>query len=112
MLATLKAQLEQIDGDIDTAIRDTPAWREAEDLLTSVPAVGTKIARTLIAELPELGSLKRRQIAALIGTAPFNRDSGTLRGRRAIAGGRTVVRNALYMSVLVSIRRNMPLAET
>jgi len=112
VLATLRAQLEEIDHDIDIAVRGTPAWREAEDLLISVPGIGTKIARTLLAEMPELGRLDRRQIAALTGVAPFNRDSGTLRGRRTIAGGRTVVRSALYMSVLVSIRRNLPLAHT
>ena len=112
VLATLKAQLEEIDHDIDIAVRGTPAWREAEDLLVSVPGIGPKIARTLIAEMPELGRLDRRQIAALTGVAPFNRDSGTLRGRRAIAGGRAVVRSALYMSVLVSIRRKLPLAHT
>lgn len=112
VLATLKAQLEQIDDDIDTAIRSTPAWREAEDLLISVPGIGPRIARTLIAEMPELGRLDRREIASLTGVAPFNRDSGTLRGRRTIAGGRAVVRSALYMSILVSIRRKLPLAET
>ena len=112
VLATLKAQLEQIDDDIDTAVRGTPAWREAEDLLISVPGIGPRIARTLIAELPELGRLGRREIASLTGVAPFNRDSGTLRGRRTIAGGRPVVRAALYMSVLVSIRRKLPLALT
>jgi transposase len=112
VLATLKAQLEQIDDDIDVAIRGTPAWREAEDLLLSVPGIGHRIARTLIAELPELGRLDRRQIASLTGVAPFNRDSGTLRGRRTIAGGRPAVRAALYMSVLVSIRRKLPLAQT
>lgn len=112
VLATLKAQLEQIDHDIDIAIRGTPAWREAEDLLTSVPCVGPKIARTLIAELPELGSLDRHEVASLVGVAPFNRDSGTLRGRRTITGGRPVVRAALYMGVLVAIRRNLPLART
>jgi len=112
VLATLKAQLKEIDHDIDIAVRGTPAWREAEDLLISVPGIGPKIARTLLAEMPELGRLDRRQIAALTGVAPFNRDSGTLRGRRTIAGGRTVVRSALYMSVLVSIRRNLPLAHT
>jgi transposase len=111
VLATLKAQLEDIDHDIDIAVRGTPAWREAEDLLLSVPGIGHKIARTLLAEMPELGRLDRRQIASLTGVAPFNRDSGTLRGRRTIAGGRTVVRSALYMSVLVSIRRKLPLAE-
>jgi transposase len=112
VLATLKAQLAQIDDDIDTAVRGTPAWREAEDLLLSVPGIGPRIARTLIAEMPELGRLDRREIASLTGVAPFNRDSGTLRGRRTIAGGRPVVRSALYMSVLVSIRRNLPLALT
>jgi transposase len=112
VLATLKAQLEQIDDDIDTAVRGTPAWREAEDLLLSVPGIGPKIARTLIAEMPELGRLDRKEIASLTGVAPFNRDSGTLRGRRTISGGRPVVRSALYMSILVSIRRNLPLAQT
>ena len=112
VLATLKAQLKEIDHDIDIAVRGTPAWREAEDLLISVPGIGPRIARTLIAEMPELGRLGRREIAALTGVAPFNRDSGTLRGRRTIAGGRTIVRSALFMSVLVSIRRKLPLAET
>jgi len=112
VLATLKAQLEEIDHDIDIAVRGTPAWREAEDLLISVPGIGHKIARTLLAEMPELGRLDRRQIAALTGVAPFNRDSGTRRGRRAISGGRIVVRSALYMSVLVAIRRKLPLAQT
>lgn len=112
VVAILKAQLQQIDHDIDTSIRGTPAWREAEDLLVSVPGIGPRIARTLIAEMPELGRLDRRQIASLTGVAPFNRDSGTWRGRRTIAGGRPVVRGALYMSILVSIRRNLPLAET
>ncbi len=112
VVAILKAQLQQIDHDIDTSIRGTPAWREAEDLLVSVPGIGPRIARTLIAEMPELGRLDRRQIASLTGVAPFNRDSGTWRGRRNITGGRPVVRGALYMSILVSIRRNLPLAET
>ena len=94
VLATLKAQLDQIDDDIDIAVRATPAWREAEDLLISVPGIGPRIARTLIAKLPELGRLDRREIASLTGVAPFNRDSGTLRGRRTIAGGRPVVRAA------------------
>lgn len=112
ILATLQEQLSAIEQEIDTAIRGTPAWREKEELLTSAPAIGPKIARTLIADLPELGTLTRRKIAALAGTAPFSRDSGRWRGRRAIAGGRASVRAALYMAVLVSIRRNLPLAET
>jgi transposase len=110
ILAALQAQLNELEKDIDDAVRGTPAWREKEDLLVSVPGIGPKIARTLIAELPELGSLGRREVAALVGVAPFNRDSGKWRGRRTIAGGRAVVRSALYMSVLVSIRRKLPLA--
>lgn len=95
VLATLQAQLSELEADIDDAVRGTPAWREKEDLLTSVPGIGPNIARTLIAELPELGLLGLHQIAALVGVAPFNRDSGFLRGRRCIAGGRAVVRSAL-----------------
>src|ERR1043166_4990281 len=110
ILAALQAQLTELERDIDDAVRGTPAWREKEDLLVTAPGVGQKIARTLIAELPELGSLSRHQVAALVGVAPFNRDSGKWRGRRSIAGGRAVVRSALYMSVLVSIRRKLPLA--
>lgn len=109
-LALLKQYLAELDAEIDTTIRGTPIWRAKEDLLISAPSVGHKIARTLIAELPELGTLDRRRIASLVGVAPFNRDSGTFRGRRAIAGGRTPVRNALYMSILVAIRRNLPMA--
>jgi len=112
VLATLHQQLAVIESDIDDSIRGSPVWRVKEDLLVSVPGIGPKIARILIAELPELGALDRRQIAALVGVAPFNRDSGKLRGRRTIAGGRTTVRNALYMSILVAIRRKLPLAAT
>ena len=111
-LALLQKQLSEIEADIGEAVRGTPAWREKEDLLISVPGIGPHIARTLIAELPELGALDRRKIAALAGVAPFNRDSGTLRGRRSIAGGRSSVRGGLYMSVLVAIRRKLPLAHT
>jgi transposase len=106
----LKKYLADLDADLDTIIRSSPVWRARENLLTSVPSIGPKIARTLIAELPELGTLDRRKIAALAGLAPFNRDSGMMRGRRAIAGGRTPVRNALFMAMLVAIRRNLPLA--
>jgi transposase len=112
VLAILQAQLTELEGDIDVTVRGTPAWREKEDLLTSVPGIGPKIARTMIAELPELGSLSRQQVASLVGVAPFNRDSGKWRGRRSIAGGRATVRSALYMSVLVAIRRDLPLALT
>lgn len=110
-LDLLQKQLSELEDDIDTSIRGTPAWRTKEDLLTSVPGIGPKIARTLIAELPELGLLDRRKIASLAGVAPFNRDSGLLRGRRCIAGGRTTVRSALYMSILVAIRRKLPMGE-
>ena len=109
ILAALQLQLSELEQDIDQAVRGTPAWREKEDLLVSVPGIGSKIARTLLAELPELGSLDRHQVAALVGVAPFNRDSGRWRGRRSIAGGRATVRSALFMSVLVSIRRKLPL---
>ena len=87
-LALLQAELSELEGDIDGAIRNSPAWRADADLLKSVPGVGPATLRTLIAELPELGTLSRRKIAALVGVAPINRDSGTLRGRRTIAGGR------------------------
>ena len=105
-LAFLEKELADVDADIDTGVRASPAWRETEDLLTSVPGIGPVTARTLIAELPELGSLDRRKLAALVGVAPFNRDSGTWRGHRMIGGGRTSVRNVLYMAALVAIRHN------
>ena len=105
-LAFLVKELAAVDADIDTDVRASPAWRETEDLLASVPGVGPVTARTLIAELPELGSLDRRKLAALVGVAPFNRDSGAWRGHRMIGGGRTSVRNVLYMAALVAIRHN------
>lgn len=111
-LELLQKHLSQLEEEIGTSIRGTPAWRAKEDLLTSVPGIGPHIARTLIAELPELGQLDRRKLAALAGVAPFNRDSGMFRGRRTIQGGRATVRSALYMSVLVALRRKLPLAET
>jgi len=109
-LALLQAELSELEGDIDGAIRQTPAWQEDADLLNSVPGVGPATRRTLIAELPELGALTRRKIAALVGVAPINRDSGTLRGRRTIAGGRSSVRAALYMATLVASRANPVIA--
>lgn len=105
-LAFLEKELADIDADIDAGVRASPAWREAEELLTCVPGVGPVTARTLIAELPELGQLDRRRLAALVGVAPFNRDSGSWRGHRMIGGGRTSVRNALYMAALVATRHN------
>ncbi len=105
-LAALQAALTELDREIGGQVRGSPAWRAAEDLLTSVPGVGPVTARTLIAELPKLGRITRRRIAALVGVAPVNRDSGTSRGHRAIAGGRKSVRNVLYMAALTAIRRN------
>ncbi len=109
-LAGLQKDLSEIEQEIDTTIRGTPAWRECEDLLISVPGVGPTLARTLLADVPELGKLDRKQIAALIGVAPINRDSGTLRGRRTTWGGRAKVRAALYMAALVASRHNPVLA--
>ena len=105
-LELLQSELSELDQDIDGAIRNSPAWQADADLLASVPGVGPATLRTLIAELPELGHLDRRKIAALVGVAPINRDSGTLRGRRMIAGGRLVVRTALFMATLVASRCN------
>lgn len=105
-LRVLKAQLAELDHHVDDIVRRSPVWRAADDLLTSVPGVGDVTSHTLIANLPELGQLDRRRIAALVGVAPLNRDSGQMRGRRTIAGGRTAVRNALYMATLSAIRWN------
>jgi transposase len=102
----LEAELGRADKDLDQSIRQSPVWQENEDLLRSVPGIGPVISRTLVAELPELGKLNRKQIAALVGVAPLNRDSGTLRGRRTIWGGRATVRATLYMAALVASRRN------
>jgi len=104
--STLQMELTEIEVELDETIRATPIWREKDDLLKSVPGVGDVVARTLIAELPELGTLTRRQIAALVGVAPFSRDSGTMRGKRTIWGGRAQVRGALYMGALVASRFN------
>ena len=105
-LAALQTALAELDQEIDGQIRASPAWRAAEDLLTSVPGIGRITARTLIAELPELGRIDRRGIAALVGVAPINHDSGSWRGHRAIAGGRADVRHVLYMAALTAVRWN------
>lgn len=106
LLAALRRELDSVDGQMDGLIRKSPAWLVRHDLLTSMPGVGKTVARTLLAELPELGSLDRRKIAALAGLAPFTRQSGTWRGRSAIAGGRSSVRSSLFMAGLVAIRHN------
>jgi transposase len=110
-LEWLKRELEGVDQDLDRAIQASALWKAKEDLLRTVPGVGPVLSRTLIAELPELGQLNRKQIAALVGVAPFNRDSGSLRGQRVIWGGRASVRNVLYMAAVVASRRN-PLIRT
>lgn len=102
----LESELERVDQDLDQRIRQSPIWQEKEDLLKSAPGIGPVTSRSLIADLPELGQLNRKQIAALVGIAPLNRDSGTLRGRRGIWGGRAGVRAALYMATLAASRRN------
>ena len=95
-----------MEDDLDDAVRGSPAWREKEDLLSSVPGVKSAISRTLIAELPELGTLDRKQIAALVGLAPFARESGKWRGKSMIGGGRASVRKALFMGAMVAKRYN------
>jgi transposase len=107
----LERRVSDVDDDIGTAIEASPVWRVHEDLLRSVPGIGPTTARTLLAELPELGQLDRRAIAALVGIAPFNCDSGAHRGQRHIWGGRTTVRNSLYMAALVATRYNPILAK-
>ena len=109
IVTALEKELKDMDGDIGTAVRASPVWREKEDLLASVPGVGAIISRTLIAEMPELGSLDRKEIAALAGLAPYTRQSGTWRGKSFIGGGRTRVRTALYMGAMNAKRWNPPL---
>jgi len=102
----LTQELEDLDRKLRQQIEDSPIWREKDDLLRSIPGVGKVTSTTLLAELPELGTLNRREIASLAGVAPFNQDSGTMRGKRRIWGGRTSVRAALYMAALVGTRYN------
>src|SRR3712207_3983073 len=102
----LEKELERTDEDLDEAIQQSPTWRENAALLRSVPGVGPVLCRTLLAELPELGTLTHKQLAALVGVAPLNRDSGTKRGKRAVWDGRSGVRAALYMAALVATRHN------
>lgn len=102
----LEKELAELDEEIDDQMRGSPVWREKEDLLASVPGIGPIIARTLIAELPELGTLDGKQIAALAGLAPYTRQSGQWRGKSFIGGGRSVVRTAMFMGALVAKRHN------
>jgi len=105
-IAFLERELRIADTDLGAMIRRSPAWRERDDLLQSVPGVGPVLSLTLLAELPELGRLSRREIAKLVGVAPLSRDSGALRGRRFVQGGRAGVRAVLYMAALVATKRN------
>lgn len=105
-IAWLESALKELDGDLERMVEKSPLWRVKDDLLRGVPGVGPNLAFTLLAELPELGTLDRRQIAALVGVAPLNRDSGAFRGRRMVWGGRATVRAALYMATLVATRFN------
>ena len=102
----LQKQLDENDRDLDQAVKSSGAWREKEELLRTVPGVGKVLSRTLLSQVPELGTLSHKQIAALVGVAPLNRDSGTLKGRRCVWGGRAHVRQALYMGALVAARFN------
>jgi len=106
----LEKDLADADGDLSSSIRKSPVWREKDNLLQSVPGVGPVLSTTLLAHLPELGDLNRRQIAALVGVAPFNRDSGNLRGKRTVWGGRSAIRAALYMATLVATLAITPLS--
>ena len=105
-IAWLEQELSDLDKGLRQTLRRSPVWREKDDLLRTVPGVGEQISLTLLANLPELGTLNRRQIAALVGVAPYNRDSGALRGKRAVWGGRSRVRAVLYMGALVASRHN------
>ena len=105
-IAWLEQELSDLDKGLRQTLRRSPVWREKDDLLRTVPGAGEQISLTLPANLPELGTLNRRQIAALVGVAPYNRDSGALRGKRAVWGGRSRVRAVLYMGALVASRHN------
>jgi transposase len=102
----LKKEIADLDHELRERIENSPVWRVKDDLLQSIPGVGKVLSVTLLAELPELGNLNRKRIAALVGVAPFNRDSGQMKGKRSVWGGRASVRTALYMATLVSTRYN------
>ncbi len=102
----LERRVAAVDRDLDDTIQKSPAWRGRENLLRTVPGIGPVVSRTLLADLPELGRLNRKQIAALVGVAPLARDSGTHRGKRVVWGGRAPVRAVLYKGALVATRRN------
>ncbi|MFH0824772.1 MAG: IS110 family transposase [Pseudomonadota bacterium] len=106
VIETLSREIEDIDDDLDKMIKQSPLWRENEDLLKSFTGIGTVTARVLLASLPELGKADRKQISCLVGVAPLNRDSGAKKGKRSIQGGRASVRHALYMATVSAVRFN------
>ncbi len=106
VMATIEKELENIDRDIDDLIRNSPVWREREQLLRTFKGVGPVTARIVVAKLPELGKIDRQEISCLVGLAPLNKDSGKMRGKRMISGGRKEVRDALYMAAVSAIRHN------
>ena len=108
----LKARIKGTEGDMGRAIKQSPIWHAKADLLLSIPGVGAITVATVIAELPELGTLNRREVSALVGVCPYNRDSGRLRGKRRIFGGRACVRSVLYMAALAAIRAKGVIATT
>ena len=109
LLAALEKELNELDQELDEMMRGSPAWRRNEDLLKTVPGVGPVVARTVLAEVPELGRLSRREIAALAGLAPWTRQSGKWKGKSFIGGGRSAVRAVLFVSALAACRYNPPL---
>lgn len=105
-LTWLNEEITAIDQEISDFIQNTPSWAEKDELIQSVPGIGKVTARTLLAEMPELGTIDRKKVAALVGVAPFNRDSGRLQGKRHIYGGRSEVRSVLYMATISATRFN------
>ena len=99
-------ELDELDQSLQQVLRRSPVWREQDDLLRSVPGEGPQLSVALLSDLPELGTLGRRQIAALVGVAPMNRDSGTMRGRRTVPGERARVRALLYIATVLKVKRN------
>jgi transposase len=105
----LRKEIADVEKDIDDQVKNSPIWRAKENLLRSIPGIGDVVARTLLAELPELGTLSRHEIAALVGLAPMNRDSGMYRGKRKCRGGRASVRTVIYLAAMTAIRHNAPI---
>jgi transposase len=110
-LRWLRKELARVDGELERVVKESLVWKERAALLMSVPGVGPTLSATLLADLPELEQLDRRRLAALVGVAPLNRDSGTLRGIRTVWGGRSGVRTTLYMATLCAVRHNPAIRE-